>query len=176
MSTSLSSLVSNFSDGLYNDKCTDCKSCLDYMSAKDNQLIFKSLKCNKNHNKDFNDGLINRFASTYEFCDKDIDKFILLLRKGVYLYECMNTCKNLDEVSLPNKDFYSSLNLEEMTDVDCMHARKDLEPLIIKILVIIMFNMFKVIHYYLLTYLKILEINVLKYMNLMLLIFYQHLD
>ena len=63
-----------------------------------------------------------------------------------------------------------------MTDVDCMHAKKDLEPLIIKILVIIMFNMFKVIHYYLLTYLKILEINVLKYMNLMLLIFYQHLD
>ena len=26
-------------DGLYNDKCTDCKSCLDYMSVKDKQLI-----------------------------------------------------------------------------------------------------------------------------------------
>ena len=34
---------------------------------------------------------------------------------------------------------------------------------------------FKVIHYYLQSYLKILETNVLKYMNLILLIFYQHL-
>ena len=37
MSTSLSSLVNNLSDGLYNNKCTDCKSCLEYVSAKDDQ-------------------------------------------------------------------------------------------------------------------------------------------
>ena len=46
-----------------------------------------------------------------------------------------------------------------------------LKSLIIKILVIIMIYMFKVINYYLLMYLKILETNVLKYMNLILLIF-----
>ena len=34
MSTSLSSLVNNLSDGLYNDKCKYCKSCLDYISAE----------------------------------------------------------------------------------------------------------------------------------------------
>ena len=28
--------------------------------------------------KDFNKDLINRFKSTYEFCNKDINKFILL--------------------------------------------------------------------------------------------------
>ena len=39
MSSSLSSLVDNLSERLYNDKCTDCKSCLDYMSVKDDQLI-----------------------------------------------------------------------------------------------------------------------------------------
>ena len=87
MSTSLSSLVNNLFDGLYNDKCTNCKSCLDYMSAKNNELMCKCLNCNKNHKKDFNNDLINRFASTCEFCDKDIKKFILLLRKGVYPYE-----------------------------------------------------------------------------------------
>ena len=90
MSTSLSSHVNNLSDGLYNDKCTDCKSCLEYISAKDNQLIFNCLKCNNNHNKEFNEGSIKRFASTYEFCDKDINKFVLFL-KGVYPYEYMNT-------------------------------------------------------------------------------------
>ena len=40
MSTSLSNLVSNLSKGLHNDKCTDCKSYLDYMNTKDEQLIF----------------------------------------------------------------------------------------------------------------------------------------
>ena len=54
MSTSLSSLVINLSDELFNDKCTDYKFCLEYISAKDNQLIFKCLKCKKNHHKDLN--------------------------------------------------------------------------------------------------------------------------
>ena len=35
MSTSLSNLVNNVSDGVHNDKCTDCKSYLDYMITKD---------------------------------------------------------------------------------------------------------------------------------------------
>ena len=119
MSTSLSSLVNNLSDELYNDKCTDYKPCLEYISAKDDQLIFKCPKCNKNHNKDFNNDSINRIASTYEFCDKDINKFILLFRKGVYPYEYMNTSERFHEVSLPNKEeLYSSLDREEITDDD----------------------------------------------------------
>ena len=38
MSTSLSNLVSNLSEGLHNDRCIDCKSCLDYVTTKDEQL------------------------------------------------------------------------------------------------------------------------------------------
>ena len=107
------------------DKCTDCKFCNDYMSIKDDQLIFKCPKCNKNHNKDFNNDLINRFVSTYEFCDGDIHKFILLLRKGVYLYEYMDSWERFDETLLSNKeDFYSSLNMENITSVDYRHAQK----------------------------------------------------
>ena len=34
-SFSLSNLVDNLSEGLHSDKCTDFKSCLDYMTAKD---------------------------------------------------------------------------------------------------------------------------------------------
>ena len=43
MSTLLSNLVSNLSEGIHNDRCIDCKSCLDYMTAKDEQLIFRCL-------------------------------------------------------------------------------------------------------------------------------------
>ena len=53
MSTSLSSLVDNLSEKLHSDKCKDCKSELDYMSVKDNQLIFQCLECKKSYEKDF---------------------------------------------------------------------------------------------------------------------------
>ena len=54
MSTSLSSLVDSLSEKLHSDKCKDCKSELDYISAKDNQLIFQCLECKKSYNKDCN--------------------------------------------------------------------------------------------------------------------------
>ena len=54
MSTSLSSLVDSLSEKLHSDECKDCKSELDYISAKDNQLIFQCLECKKSYNKDCN--------------------------------------------------------------------------------------------------------------------------
>ena len=39
MSTSVSKLIDNLLEGLRNDKCEDCKSYLDYVTIKDNQLI-----------------------------------------------------------------------------------------------------------------------------------------
>ena len=77
MPTSLSNLVSNSSDGLHNDSCIDCKSGLDYMTTKDEQLIFKSFRCKKNYEKNFNKELTQKFANTYEFCNGDLNKFIL---------------------------------------------------------------------------------------------------
>ena len=35
----------------------------------------------------FDRKLIKRFANIYKFCNKDISKFILLLRKGIYQYK-----------------------------------------------------------------------------------------
>ena len=85
MSSSLLILVDNLSEGLHSDKCTDCKSCLDYMITKDDQLILRCFECKKNYKKDFNNELIKRFANIYEFCNEDINKFILLLRKVVLI-------------------------------------------------------------------------------------------
>ena len=132
MSTSLSKLV-NLSEGLHNDRCIDCKSCLDYMTTKDEQLIFRCFRCKKNYQKNFNKDLIQRFANTYEFCNGDLTKFILLLRKGVYLYEYMDSWQRFDETSLPDKEaFYSNLNMEDITDADYRHGKTVFEYLINK--------------------------------------------
>ena len=133
MSTSLSSLVDNLSEKLHSDKCKDCKSELDYMSVKDNQLIFQCLECKKNYKKDFNKESIKRFANTYEFCNGDINKFILLLRKRVYPYEYMDSWERFNETSLPDKKaFYSELNIEDITDRDYAHAQKVFEEFKLK--------------------------------------------
>ena len=123
MLSSLSNLVGNLSEGLHSDKCTDCKSCLDYSTNKHEQLIFRCFECKRSCKKDFNKELIKRFSSTYKACNKDINRFILLLRKGVYPYEYMDSWEGFNETSLPDKEvFYSSLSMEDITDVDYRHV------------------------------------------------------
>ena len=41
MSSLLSILVDNLSEGLHNNKCLNCKSCLDYIETKNEKLILK---------------------------------------------------------------------------------------------------------------------------------------
>ena len=71
MSSSESSLFGNLPEGLHNYKFANCKSCLVYISNKDNQLIFKCRECSKNHEKHFNKDLIKRFENAYEICHID---------------------------------------------------------------------------------------------------------
>ena len=48
-----------------------------------------------------------------------------MLRKGVYPYEYMDSWEKFEETALPlKKDFYSNLNLENISDEDYTHARK----------------------------------------------------
>ena len=50
---------------------------------------------------------------------------MLLLRKGVYPYEYMDDRDKFNEEKLPNKsDFYSSLNMEDISEIDYRHALK----------------------------------------------------
>ena len=114
-------------------------SCLEYISIEEEKLICKCIDCNKNYKLYFNKVLISRFGNTYKFCNKDISKFILLLRKRIYPYEYMDSLRRFDETLLPNEEnFYSTLNMEDITDVDYRHAKY-----------IIMIFKFNVIHYYL---------------------------
>ena len=123
----LSKLIDNLSEGILNNKCADCGSCLDYVrSTKNEKLILKCFNCKQEkifYKKKFNKELIKRFKSTYEFCNKDLNKFILLLRKGVYPYEYMDNWERFNETSLPNKEsFYSNLNMENIEDIDFRHG------------------------------------------------------
>ena len=127
MSTSLSNLVNNLSAGFHNDKCTNCKPCLDYMTTKDEQLIFRCFRCKKNYEKDFNKEIIQRFANIYDFCNGDLNKCISLLRKGVYPYEYLDSWERFNETSLPEKEaFYSNLNMEDITEVDHKTYKKSI--------------------------------------------------
>ena len=95
------------------------------MSIKDNQLIFRCFECKKNYKKEFNEELIKRFTNLYEVCSGDFNKLILLLQKCVYPYEYMDSWERFNETSLPDKEaFYSSLNMEDITDVDHRHAKR----------------------------------------------------
>ena len=134
MSTLLSNLVSDLSEGRHNDRCIDCKSYLDYMTTKNEQSIFWCFRCKKNYEKVFNKELIQRFGNIYEFCNGDLNKFILLLRKGVFQYEYMDSWERFNEASLPDKEaFYSNLKMEDITDVDYKHAKIVFKILLIKI-------------------------------------------
>ena len=108
MSTPLSELVDSMS-GNFNS--TECKSCMENNRYE---------KCKK-----VIEGLIKKFPSIHQFCNGDLNKFILLLRKGVYPYEYMDIWEKFDETTLPPKEvFHSNLNLEDVNDEDYVHAQK----------------------------------------------------
>ena len=73
----------------------------------------KNTKCwyCKKHQQKFDKRLKDRFFKTYKFSNYKNKKFILLLQKDVYSYEYMDDWKKFSETSLPEKDFYSNLNM-----------------------------------------------------------------
>ena len=80
--------------------------------------------CNGTSNKSINN-LIGKFSRMHKFCNGDLNKFVLLLRKGVYPYEYMYSWQRFNEIYLPpKKDFYSKLTLEDICDKDYKHAQK----------------------------------------------------
>ena len=124
ISSSLSKLVDNLSEGIHNNKCLDCNSSLDYVRiTKNEKSLLKCFNCNNYYKKKFSKGLIKKFKNKYSFSNSDLNKFILLLRKGVYPYEYMDSWEKFNETSLPSKeDFYSNLNMEDNDDIDYRHG------------------------------------------------------
>ena len=123
MATSLSKLVDNLTENIHNDKCVKCKSNLCFVNAVNEILTFECIDCGKEYKKGLNKKLIERFSNVYEFCSYDMNKFMVLLRKGVYPYEYMDEWDKFNEKKLPCKEsFYSNLTMEDISDTDYKHA------------------------------------------------------
>ena len=129
MSSKLSNLVHKLSE--INNK--DCKTCIEkknvksecgFIGLKNNRLNYRCKECNGASNKSVND-LIEKFSRMYKFCNDNLNKFVMLLRKSAYPYEYMDNYKRFNKTSLPSKkDFYSELKLEHVTDQDYENAQK----------------------------------------------------
>ena len=93
---------------LITKNCKKCKernditSEFEFIGLKDNRLKYKGKECNDISPKSVDD-LIKKFPITYKFCDGNLNKFVLLLRKGVYPYEYMESWERFNETSLPPK-------------------------------------------------------------------------
>ena len=102
---------------------------------KNGRLNYKCKECIKSYTKLTNESIKN-FPALHIFCNGDLDKFFLLLRKGIYPYEYMGSWKRFDENTIPLKEgFHSKLNLEGISDADYEHAKKVWEAFEIKNLV-----------------------------------------
>ena len=141
MVSSLLNLVNNLSERIHRIKCKyrhDEKQFetwgfkykyfdyfVEWTHFKDNQIEYKCLYCNKTYQHMFYENLKQRFFNTYKFSYHRNNKFVLLLQEGVYPYEYMNDCEKFNGISLiEKKDFYSHLNMEDITDVDYAHAKR----------------------------------------------------
>ena len=122
MASSLSNLVNNLSEGInkirykfgHDDKkcktcrikCKYCYCFLEYTNFKDDLVEYKCLCCNRNYHKKFNEKLKKRFLNTYKYSNQDNNKFILLLRKGVYTYKYIDDWKQFNETSFPGRKIF----------------------------------------------------------------------
>ena len=85
---------------------------------KNNRLKYICKKCKSKQTKLMNEA-IKTFPHVYQFCNGVHNKFALLLRKGVYPHEYIDSWERFNETSLPPKEaFYSELDLEEIKDED----------------------------------------------------------
>ena len=78
-------------------------------------MNYKCKECKRLYAKLTNESSKN----LYKFCNGDLNKFFLLLRKGVYAHKDMDNWEKFDETTiLPKEAFYSTLNLEDISDED----------------------------------------------------------
>ena len=136
--TSLSKIVDNMS-GVFNS--IECKSCMEkikinseccFVGLKNNRLIYRCRECKEELKRPI-EALSEKFPSIYQFCSGNLNKFVLLLKKGVYLYEDMDNWEKFDKTTLPPKEaFYSNLNLEDISDEGYAHAQKEWDVFEIK--------------------------------------------
>ena len=90
MPSKLSDLVDNLSE-IDNKDCKTCigrkniKSECEFIGLKNNRLNYRCKECNGTSTKSIKE-LIEKFPNICQFFNGDLNKFVLLLRWGVYPY------------------------------------------------------------------------------------------
>ena len=92
MTNSLSKVVVNLTEGINKIKSKECDCFLEYESINGNSIKYKCLSFDKDHFKKLDGDLKKKFKNTFKFSNNDINKFIWLLRKSVYLYKYTKHC------------------------------------------------------------------------------------
>ena len=127
MASSLDKLAGNLCE-TNSVKCNSCRN--DSMDMKttissEYKALFECKKCKSKKVKRFSGIQLKKsFDSTNKYwCDDE--KFRLLLRKGVYPYEYIDSWEKFNEGKLlPKKAFYSRLNMKSIRDEDYKHAQQ----------------------------------------------------
>ena len=84
MASSLSNLVNNLPIEIHKIKCKFAHDKKDASYVELNtKILYKCLFCNRRYQQNLDENVKERFANTYKFSDHDVNKFILLLQKGV---------------------------------------------------------------------------------------------
>ena len=87
-------------------------------------MSYKCKECNDKSYKPIN-GLDKKIPNTHQLCSENVNEFALLIRKGVYPYEYMNSWEKINEAAILSKEiFYSKLNNEGITDEDYALVQK----------------------------------------------------
>ena len=121
----LSNLVDNLTEGIHKIKSRACGCSLEFESANNSLIRCKCLSSDKSYSKKLNEEIKKKFKNTLKFSSNDINKFVLLLRKGVYPYEYMDYWEKFNKTTLPKKEeFYSNLNIEDIIDADYAHVKR----------------------------------------------------
>ena len=119
METSSSNLVDSLAEEIHKIKCKDCDCFFEYESVKDNLIKDKCLSCNEDYSNKLDEKFEKQIKTAFKFSDNDINKLILLLRKGVYPYEFIDDWEKFNKTTLPEKEqVYSNINVEDMTVAD----------------------------------------------------------
>ena len=97
--------LSDLVDNLLRIHKRECKSCMkdkklrqkcEFIGFKNNRLNYICKKCKTRYTKSPNEA-IKKFPILYRFCNGDLDKFLLLLGKGYYPYEYMDSWEKFDK-------------------------------------------------------------------------------
>ena len=126
MNDSLERLVDNLSE-INKCKCDDesLKNIkVTYGKSNNRKIIRTTCKTCKSRQDQQYRRLISKFPNTFTLCRNNVEKFLLLLRKVVYVYEYMISTDKFIETELPTIDkFYSKRKGDNISTDDYNHAK-----------------------------------------------------